>query len=208
MQNLNDVCRRRGIASPDERNGLKRAAWLPALPLLASLALAAHAAVTHEQDQPAPNPADSQANRQANSQASSDIEAYARLPVCTLSPDGQHLALQPCRTAPARVPMPRRPVPQQIDPLPDTRLAPPVSPPPSSMVMPPALIPRPAATVAPLTAPLPAAGALAPMPRALNNCSAAGCNDAQGGRINNTAPGMVITPQGQVCSRNGVWIQC
>lgn len=200
MQSLSDVRGRRGIASPDEWSGLKRAVWLLALPLLASFALAAHVTAAHEQDQPAPNP--------ANSQASSDIEAYARLPVCTLSPDGQHLALQPCRTAPARVLMPRRPVPQQIDPLQDTRLAPSVSLPPSSMVMPPALIPRPPATVAPLTAPLPAAGALAPMPRALNNCSGAGCNDAQGGRINSAAPGMVITPQGQVCSRNGVWIQC
>ncbi|MYM40129.1 hypothetical protein [Duganella qianjiadongensis] len=139
-------------------------------------------------------------DKSATHPTSSEIEAYARLPVCTLSADGQHLAVQPCRTAPARVPMPRRPVPQQIDRLPETRLASPVAPPQSSMV----LAPAPAW----VPAPLPASVAPAPMPRALNNCSAAGCNDAQGARINSAAPGMVITPQGQVCSRNGVWIQC
>lgn len=200
MQNLSEVRRRRGIASPDERTGWSRAARLLVLPvpLLASFALGFCAKAAAEQGQSAPK------------QASSDIEAYARLPVCTLSPDGQHLAVQPCRTAPARVPMPRRPVPQQIDPLPDTRLAPPLASPQTTSVVAPAPAPISATAIAPAPAyaPLPASLAPAPMPRALNNCSGAGCNDAQGARINSAAPGMVITPHGQVCSRNGVWIQC
>ena len=120
--------------------------------------------------------------------SASERAAHARLPVCTLSADGQQLAEQPCRTAPARVPMPRRPVPQIVEPLPANRLAP--------LPAPPSLTP-PSTLVAPASA-----------PRALNNCTSIGCNDAAGGRLNNAAPGMVITPQGQVCSRNGVWLQC
>jgi len=194
MRNLCERCRRRGIAGPDERAGLSRAARWLALPLLASLAGGACAIAATEQDPSAP--------RQANS----EIEAYARLPVCTLSPDGQHLAVQSCRTAPARGPMPRRAVPQQIDPVPDTRLAPSLVSPRTPMAIPSA--PVSAAAVAPAQATVPASLAPSAMPRALNNCSAAGCNDAQGARINSAAPGTVITPQGQVCSRNGVWIQC
>lgn len=151
--------------------------------------------------------AEAQSASAADSSSTAEREAYARLPVCTLSADGQHLAVQPCRTAPARVPMARRPVPQRIDPLPDTRLAPafPLAVPSTSRNDWPRL---------PALAPVaPAAGMPPPVvapsaPRALNNCTAAGCNDAAGGRLNNAAPGMVITPQGQVCSRNGVWIQC
>lgn len=200
MQNLRDVCRWRRSVSPDEQTGSSRAARLLVwpLPLLASFALGFYATAAAEQDQSASKP------------ANSDIEAYARLPVCTLSADGQHLAVQPCRTAPARVPMPRRPVPQQIDPLPYTRLAPPLASPQPTIVVAPAQAPISATAIAPAPAhvPVPASLAPAPMPRALNNCSGAGCNDAQGTRINSAAPGMVITPQGQVCSRNGVWIQC
>lgn len=125
--------------------------------------------------------------------SASERAAYARLPVCTLSADGQHLAEQPCRTAPARVPMPRRPVAQIVEPLPAMRLAPS----PASPTL------APPATGAP-----PVIASPVITPRALNNCTASGCNDAVGGRLNNAAPGMVITPQGQVCSRNGVWIQC
>ncbi|MYN47349.1 hypothetical protein GTP23_20095 [Pseudoduganella sp. FT93W] len=151
--------------------------------------------------------AQAQSASAVDSSSTAEREAYARLPVCTLSADGQHLAVQPCRTAPARVPMPRRPVPQRIDPLPDTRLAPstplPVlSPLSRDRAMLPALAP--AAPAIGMPAPVVAPS----MPRALNNCTAGGCNDAAGGRLNNAAPGMVITPQGQVCSHNGVWIQC
>lgn len=132
--------------------------------------------------------AGAQSEPAADGASVSERAAYAGLPVCTLSADGQHLAVQPCRTAPARVPMPRRPVPQIVEPLPANRQAP--------LPAPPALTP-PSTLAAPANA-----------PRALNNCTSIGCNDATGGRLNNAVPGMVITPQGQVCSRNGVWLQC
>jgi len=136
-----------------------------------------------------------------------ELAAYARLPVCTLSADGLRLAQQPCRTAPPRVPMPRRPVPQIMDPPTSARLAAPAA--------------APVAPAAPVTLGVPTSGALllpaAPSfppappvipPRPLNNCSASGCYDAQGTRLDNAAPGVVITPQGKICSRNGVWLQC
>lgn len=139
-----------------------------------------------------------------------ELEQYARLPVCRLSADGQHLAVQPCRTAPARLPMPRRPVTPIIEPLPAKRVVPqaPLAPIPAAtsagISAAPVLMPAPAfVTPVPMNATPPSSA-----PRALNNCRVGGCNDAQGGQLNNAAPGMVITPQGQVCSRNGVWIQC
>lgn len=42
-------------------------------------------------------------------------ESYAKLPPCKLSDDGKHLAEEPCRTAKALDPMPRRPVPQAVE---------------------------------------------------------------------------------------------
>lgn len=50
------------------------------------------------------------------------LDEYRRLPECRLSADGKHLLQEPCRTAPARKNMPRRPVPLNVTPTP--RIAP------------------------------------------------------------------------------------
>ena len=119
------------------------------------------------------------------------VQDYARLPVCTLSADGQHLAVEPCRTAPAQKPMPRRPVPQIVQrqpslPVPRTVPMPPVPKSPS--------LPR---LLAPPVAPTPAL-----------NCDPGGCYDLNGVRHNNAAGNSTITPAGKLCIRNGVWLQC
>ena len=119
------------------------------------------------------------------------LQEYARLPVCTLSDDGQRLAVEPCRTAPAQKPMPRRPVPlivQRQPSLPVPRTVPmpsvPKSPSLPSLLTPPG-IPTPAL-----------------------NCDAGGCYDLNGVRHNNAAGNSTITPAGKLCIRNGVWLQC
>jgi hypothetical protein len=150
--------------------------------------------------------AEAQSASAADSSSTAEREAYARLPVCTLSADGQHLAVQPCRTAPhgahgaPSCPAKNRPAARYAAGTGISLAVPSTSR--NDWPRLPALAPvAPAAGMPP---PVVAPSA----PRALNNCTAAGCNDAAGGRLNNAAPGMVITPQGQVCSRNGVWIQC
>ncbi|MBV6319979.1 hypothetical protein [Duganella violaceipulchra] len=122
---------------------------------------------------------------------SPELREYAKLPVCTLSADGLRLAVEPCRTAPARKPMPRRPVSQIIQRMPVVKQAPQVA--------------MPAAPPSPSLQTL-----LNPpnAPKALNNCGPTGCNDASGARINNAGPGTAISPAGKVCNRNGVWLQC
>ncbi|MBJ7308700.1 hypothetical protein ACFOLJ_01515 [Rugamonas sp. CCM 8940] len=116
-----------------------------------------------------------------------EAQAYAGLPFCTLSADGKHLARQPCRTAPAQRPMPRRPVTQIIEPMP-SRAAPP-------RLAPPSLPPS-----APLRTPSP--------PQPLGNCGVGGCYDAggvwQGNGVGNTS----VVPNGKLCQRNGIWLQC
>lgn len=123
--------------------------------------------------------------------ASPELREYAKLPVCSLSADGLRLAVEPCRTAPARKPMPRRPVTQIIQRMPVVKQAPQVA--------------MPAAPPSPSLQTL-----LNPSnaPKALNNCGPAGCNDANGTHINNAGPGTAISPSGKVCNRNGVWLQC
>lgn len=120
-----------------------------------------------------------------------DLAAYAKLPICTLSADGKHLAVEPCRTAPARKPMPRRPVPQIIQRMPPSTQARQVSmpaAPPSTPLQ---------SLLAPPHAPLP-----------LSGCDAGGCYDPSGVRHNNAAAGSTLTPAGKLCNRNGVWLQC
>lgn len=122
---------------------------------------------------------------------STELRDYARLPVCTLSADGKRLAVEPCRTAPARVPMPRRPVPLTIQRMPVVRQAPQVampSAPPSPSLQ--TLLNPPHA------------------PQVLNGCGPTGCYDANGALIINTGPGAAISPSGKVCNRNGVLLQC
>lgn len=128
---------------------------------------------------------------QSGTPPSADAQAYAQLPVCTLSKDGKRLAVEPCRTAPAKVPMPRRPVYQIIQPMPKVSLAPQVRMP----AMPPS---QPIETLMhPPGAPVPVTG-----------CDSGGCYDAGGRRLNNAGPGIVTTPSGKVCSRSGAWVQC
>ena len=115
---------------------------------------------------------------------------YAKLPLCQLNAEGTGLAVEPCRTAPAKSPMPRRPVPQIVQRMPDLKRAPPVAmpaaPPSPSMQ---SLLDRPHAPV-PVT-----------------SCDTAGCIGANGVRYNN-AGGGVVAPSGKVCNRSGAMIQC
>lgn len=123
-------------------------------------------------------------------------EEYAKLPPCKLSDDGKHLAEEPCRTAKAKDPVPRRPVPQAIE-----RVSPaeskPVGPAPGATVVPTPLRQPPITPVARPGAPIPTAG-----------CDAGGCYGPGGQRYNNGPGATVISPSGKLCSRNGAWIQC
>jgi hypothetical protein len=149
--------------------------------------------------------------------SSISTDEYRKLPECRLSADGRHLAQEPCRTAPARKAMPRRPVPLNVEPTP--RIAPAPDP---SLTWAPILtqrdpraaptaiaeLPRagqralpPGAAIAPAT-PLP--GPSAPIPVI---CDAGGCRDA-GGTYYHGPPGQVVSPGGRVCSTNAGWMTC
>ncbi|MQA20029.1 hypothetical protein GEV01_10975 [Rugamonas sp. FT103W] len=122
---------------------------------------------------------------------SAELRDYARLPVCTLSADGKRLAVEPCRTAPARVPMPRRPVPLTIQRMPIVKQAPQVA--------------------MPSAPPTPSMQTLLNPPNApqmLSGCGPTGCYDANGAHINNAGPGTVVSPSGKLCHRNGALMQC
>ncbi|RZT04543.1 hypothetical protein SAMN05216319_3672 [Duganella sp. CF402] len=121
-------------------------------------------------------------------QAAVDADEYAKMPVCTLSADGKSLAVEPCRTAPAKSPMPRRPVPQIIQRMPQTK-------PPPKLAM-------------PTAPPLPVMDPLVKPPVPTTSCDAAGCYGANGVRYNNFGAGSVVAPSGKVCSRSGSVIQC
>ncbi|HEY1151036.1 MAG TPA: hypothetical protein VGF27_20805 [Pseudoduganella sp.] len=145
-------------------------------------------------------------------------EAYARLPVCTLSKDGRHLAVEPCRTAPPKKLMPRRPVPQLSDPMPrmaapkNTEIpqaawAPTLTPatPPSAVAAASGnFTPGKAPVVPTLPALTPLPGPSAPIPV---TCGPAGCRDA-GGNIYNNPQGVSVSPTGKPCASNGMWMSC
>jgi hypothetical protein len=114
-------------------------------------------------------------------------EAYAKLPVCTLAEDGKSLAVEPCRTAPAKSPMPRRPVPQIIQRMPQTK-------PPPKLAM-------------PTAPPLPALDPLVKPPVPTTNCDAAAAT-APMACATTIGAGSVVAPSGKVCSRSGSVIQC
>jgi len=148
----------------------------------------------------------------ASGAASISTDEYRKLPECRLSADGRHLAQEPCRTAPARQAMPRRPVPQIVTPTP--RIAP---------------APDPSLTWAPILSkrdPLAAPTAIAQLPRAGVPgvpapsstvpgpsapipviCDAGGCRDSSGTYYHGP-PGQVISPSGRVCSSNAAWMTC
>ncbi|MYN29113.1 hypothetical protein [Duganella levis] len=117
-------------------------------------------------------------------------DEYAKLPVCTLNADGTKLAVEPCRTAPAQKPMPRRPVPQTIERMPQAQRV-------QSLAMP-AVSPSPSgpSSTAPSRAVVPT-----------TSCDAAGCFGANGVRYNNVGKG-VMGPSGKACTRAGGAIQC
>lgn len=127
----------------------------------------------------------------AQMSAQMNVKDYARLPICALSADGKRLAVEPCRTAPAQKPMPRRPVMQIIEPTQRMRVAP--------QVAMPAMQPSPSlhSLLNPPGAPTPVAG-----------CDAGGCYDAGGSRHNNAGPGVTLSPSGRLCNRSGAWVQC
>jgi hypothetical protein len=145
-------------------------------------------------------------------------EAYARLPVCTLSADGRRLAVEPCRTAPPKKQMPRRPVPQWNDPMPRmaapraTEVAPPAWAPTLTPSAPPSAVAAAAGAYTPGRAPVvptlpaltPPPGPGAPIPV---TCGVGGCRDASG-NFYNGPPGVGISPTGRPCSSNGVWMTC
>jgi hypothetical protein len=115
------------------------------------------------------------------------LDQYARLPVCTLSADGHHLAVEPCRTAPTRQPSARHAVTAIIPamparPVPRTAVAPPLPPSPPL---------RQAQRPVPVTA-----------------CDAGGCYDAAGVRHGAAGGNATISPSGQLCLRDGAWLQC
>ena len=158
-----------------------------------------------------------------------DREAYARLPVCKLRPDGRGLAVEPCRTAPPRRPMPRRPVPQQIEPT--QRIPSPSAPadvadapaPPSAPVTlfeltprtgPTAVVtPAPGTSVTPPPSPYVnhAPGAFAAPPPGVSQpvpatCGPGGCRDAAGTQYNGSR--VLTSPTGRLCSSGGGVVTC
>jgi hypothetical protein len=128
---------------------------------------------------------------EVDARVDAQVDAYAKLPACELSEDGKRLMVEPCRTAPAARPMPRRPVPLTIQRMPNNKVAPPVAMPQMAPSTPIETLMQPPGT------PIPAIG-----------CTAAGCYDPSGARHNTGPAGTTITPAGELCQRQGVWLQC
>lgn len=140
---------------------------------------------------PTGNPTDAPTSAPINAPTGAEVDAYAKLPTCQLSADGRRLVAEPCRTAPAARPMPRRPVPLTIQRMPNNKVAPQVA-------MPQMAPSTPIETLMqPPGAPIPAVG-----------CNAGGCYDPSGVRHNSGAAGTTVTPAGKLCQRQGVWLQC
>lgn len=118
-------------------------------------------------------------------------EAFRKLPVCSLAPDGRKLLVEPCRPAPARNVTQRRAVPLTIQPLPRASVPPPV-----------------ALPAIPPTQPLDALMRPPGSPVPLLSCDPAGCFDTSGARHNNAGSGASVSPSGKLCQRNGAWLQC
>lgn len=116
-------------------------------------------------------------------------EAFRKLPVCSLAPDGKKLLVEPCRPAPSRNFTQRRSTPQTILTMP------------SQAQQPLPQLSRPPAT-AYTPAPVPP-----PATRPLGTCDAAGCRDASGTRYQGTGP-VLLDPAGRPCRTDGHWVQC
>ena len=167
----------------------------------------------------------------AQPDAASDRAAYAKLPVCRLGADGRSLEIEPCRTAPAQRPMPRRPVPQQD--YRDTHIGiPDTTPAVTPAVTPDARPVLPSATLEP-RAPYPAAP-VAPVPPAVNpsprspytspapgtyatptptrpsptTCVGGTCRDAAGNTFQGGGTGVTRSPAGRHCTTTGGFVRC
>lgn len=88
---------------------------------------------------------------------------------------------------PAKKPIKRRSVQQIIDP----------TPPP----LPPVTSPR-------LNLPAPPAAQPLPAPLILNGCNGGACTDANGQQYHGGVGTTLLSPQGRVCSNNGITVQC
>lgn len=166
-------------------NTLTSAALAAALLLGPWLAPSAWAAAAQAQS------AEATAHAKTEASGNPEAEAYAELPICKLSQDGKRLMVEPCRTAPSAVPMPRRPVPLTIQRMPNNKVAPQVAMPQMAPSTPIETLMQPPGS------PIPAVG-----------CTAAGCYDPSGARHNTGAAGTTVTPAGKLCNRQGVWLQC
>ena len=152
-------------------------------------------------------------------------EAYASLPVCRLGADRRSLEIEPCRTAPAQQPMPRRPVPRQDH---DERIGLPDTTPPSATrpVLPSATL-EPRATY---RSPYPA-GPVPPVPPAVNpsanpspspgtyatpaptrpspaTCVGGVCRDTNGNTFQQGGTGVTRSPAGRHCTTVGGFVRC
>jgi hypothetical protein len=105
-------------------------------------------------------------------------------------PDEARPAVKPDAKAP-RKPVKRRAVRQILD---DDKVR---------IPSPPAFIPNPVAPGA--YQPMPSA---VPPPAVLNGCNGGACTDANGQRYHGGVGTTLLSPQGRVCSNNGITVQC
>jgi hypothetical protein len=71
--------------------------------------------------------------------------------------------------------------------------------------------PAPPVLVAPLAPPVgvqPQPWTLPPGPQVLNGCNGGACTDASGARYQGGVGTTLLSPQGRVCSNNGITVQC
>lgn len=164
----------------------------------------------------------------ARQDAAAERAAYAKLPVCRLGADGKSLEIEPCRTAPAQRPMPRRPVPRQDHEehigLPDTTPRPVL---PSATLEPrsPGAAPYPTTpappvppAINPATPGTPANPYLNPAPGAFatpqpsrpspTTCVGATCRDAAGNTFQQGGTGVTRSPTGRHCTTVGGFVRC
>lgn len=163
----------------------------------------------------------------ARQDAAAEREAYAKLPVCRLGADGKRLEIEPCRTAPAQRPMPRRPVPRQDR---DEHIGLPDTTPQQRPVLPSATLeprlprssPYPVAPLPPVPPTLnpgtPASPYLNPAPGAFatpqpsrpspTTCVGATCRDAAGNTFQQGGTGVTRSPAGRHCTTVGGFVRC
>jgi len=157
------------------------------LSLIASLLLAGFVAPAAAQTDERRAPSASQAAPRDGEQ-NPEERPDARLPVCSLAPDDPgKLAVEPCRPAPTHVE--RRAVEQVTGRMP-ARMPPPIH------------EFHPAPPVAPALPTNP------DRPLPLIGCHSGVCRDAGGTLHNGGVGNATLDPNGKLCNREGVWLQC